>query len=405
MKVLNRLVCILSLLLAVTVFVVSFLLFQKREQLVKGWEKLGTAISSSSVAMDKGSGTAYAKKLDATSLKHTQYSNLDTLLPEFKKQTADIMNQRGELSSSLVKVTTALELTKVPQVSELETVKTTKETADGIVAGVEKFNQINNDVLTKVTTIGSKVHVDVNINGLKGDSAADNINRITSGVTALKTKADTMATSLTEIARVVSADSNFGDAGYHSAVVDTVSKTKEMKKRHDSYKSELDAANNKIKQVTNDLKNRDNEIKSLNRKIVALERSNKTERKDVDDDSPKMDSTDPRLLRLVKGQVIEVNTKWDYVVINLGQQSTIEYKVGEKASMVPVKIPENEEMIVVRGLDSKEPEFIGKVKIVQVNPNCSIANIMPEPKAKKVKVGDTVYFSQQIIEKISKKAK
>jgi len=405
MKVLNRLVCILSLLLAIAVFVISFLLFQKREQLVKGWEKLATSISSSSAAMDVGSGTAYAKNLTTATLKHTQYLNLDSLLPEFKKQTGDIMKQRGELAGSLVKVTTALELSDVPAVSSLETVKTSKETADSVVASVEKFNQINNDVLSKVTTIGSKVGIEVNINGLKGDSAADNIAKITNGVTALKTKADTMASSLSDIAQTVDADSNFSDDNYHSAVVDTVSKTKEMKKRHDQYKEELEVAKNTINDLNGQLKVKENEIKVLTRKASALERALKAFRNETEEEAPKIDNSDPKLLRMVKGQIIEINTKWDYVVINLGKESTVEYKVGEKASMVPVNIPEGEEMVVVRGLDSKDPEFVGKIKIVQVNQNCSIGNIIQDAKAKKVKVGDTVYFSQQVIDKISKKAR
>ena len=404
MKVLNRLVCILSLLLAVAVFGISFLLFQKREQLVKGWEKLGASITASSVAMDKGSGTDYAKKLTPEALKHTKYAELDTVLPPFKKQTDDIVSQRNDLAGSMVKVTAALEFSNVPATEALQTIKTSKDAASGIVASVEKFNQINNDVLSKVTSIGSKVGVEVNINGLKGDAAADNINRISGGVTALKTKADTMASSLTEIAQTVSADSNFSDSGYHSAVVDTVSKTKEMKKRHDQYKEDLDAAVVKIKEVSNQLKARENELKVLVRKVAAFERTSSSGKADTEE-TPKIDSNDPKLLRLVKGQIIDVNSKWDYVVLNLGQQSTVEYKQGDKATQVPVMIPEGEEMMVVRGLDTKEPEFIGKVKIVQVNPNCAIANIMPDPAPKKMKIGDVVYFSQTVIEKISKKAK
>ena len=43
MKLLNRLVNIVILLLAIATFTMSFLLYQKREQLVKGWEKMSKA--------------------------------------------------------------------------------------------------------------------------------------------------------------------------------------------------------------------------------------------------------------------------------------------------------------------------------------------------------------------------
>eukprot|EP00831_Metopus_contortus_P015690 TRINITY_DN16518_c0_g4_i1.p1 TRINITY_DN16518_c0_g4~~TRINITY_DN16518_c0_g4_i1.p1 ORF type:complete len:194 (-),score=41.78 TRINITY_DN16518_c0_g4_i1:445-951(-) len=103
--------------------------------------------------------------------------------------------------------------------------------------------------------------------------------------------------------------------------------------------------------------------------------------------------SDPKLLKMLKGKVIDVNNKWDFVVLSIGSNTTIDQN--------KVNIPLNQDMIVVRGLNEATPEYVGKVKIVQINDNCSIANIIPESEGKQVQIGDTVYFSNATIQALT----
>ena len=405
MKMLNRLVNIIILILAIATVGISFLLYQKREQLVKGWAKMGQAINGTSVALDKGSGTDYAKKLNAASLNHKHYSDLDKLLPELAKQSEAVIQQRGALSSALAKVGNAYELPKVPAPAVLNNVKDYKKNVDALVSTAENYAQINNNVLSRLAAIGDKVGVNVTASSLRGESAIANAEKITGGVNTLKVKADTFAENFGAIASVVGANGDFNSDAYQNAVVDTVDKVKGMKPRHDKYLRDWKSSQEQVKNLAGKVNQKDTEIKSLSRKVTGLERqlSRYTRTIESEDDKVKIDPNDPKLLRMIKGRIIDINSKWDFVVLNLGSQSKVEQKSGNKVTMCPVNIPANEEMVVVRGLDTDKPEYIGKVKIVQVNDNCSIANIQGDANTGSFKVGDVVFFSKDAISNLQKK--
>ena len=108
-----------------------------------------------------------------------------------------------------------------------------------------------------------------------------------------------------------------------------------------------------------------------------------------------MAPTEPKLNKKHKARVIDVNTKWDFVVINIGKNS--------KVSSMNVAIPKNEEMVVVRGLGTASPKFVGKVRIVEVNDDCSIANIVPDKEGDSIKIGDVVYFPNSTIAELEKR--
>ena len=68
MKATNIVLSILILLLALASAVFSYFLFEKRDSMIKGWEKMATTINSASVSMDKTSGTQIARELTAAEL-------------------------------------------------------------------------------------------------------------------------------------------------------------------------------------------------------------------------------------------------------------------------------------------------------------------------------------------------
>jgi len=404
MKWLNRGVSILILILAVITLVLTVLLYQKREQLVKGWFKMDQAISNASATLDKGSDTDYSKKyLNPQSLDHKHYADLDKVLPQFAKQAKDVVDQRGTLSAALVKIGKAYELPNIPEPKVVDSIKSYKDSVGTIVSTAENYAQINNTVLTRMAAIGEKVGVSLRANDLRGNPAIDNAEKITSGVGALRVKADTFAENFGSIASVVGVDGDFNGSAYQSSVVDTVSKVKEMKSRHDEYLSNWKSAQTQVAVLTNKVNQKDTEIKALNRKVTGLERQLNKFVKALDVDDEKTNPNDPKLLKILKGRIIDINTKWDFVVINLGAQSKVEQKIGDKVRLFPVNIPNEEEMVVVRGLDTDKPEFVGKIKLVQINDNCSIANIEKDYKTYDIRVGDVVFFSQDAISAISKK--
>ena len=64
MRIVNRIVNILVLIFAITAAVFSYLLFEKREKMIDGWEKMANAISQSAKALDEKSGTKLSSELN-----------------------------------------------------------------------------------------------------------------------------------------------------------------------------------------------------------------------------------------------------------------------------------------------------------------------------------------------------
>ena len=63
MKITNIVLSILILVLALVSAAFSYFLFEKRDSMVKGWEKMAVAINNASASMDRTSGTQVAKSL------------------------------------------------------------------------------------------------------------------------------------------------------------------------------------------------------------------------------------------------------------------------------------------------------------------------------------------------------
>jgi cell shape-determining protein MreC len=72
----------------------------------------------------------------------------------------------------------------------------------------------------------------------------------------------------------------------------------------------------------------------------------------------------------VSGRVTAVNKNWNFVVLNVGQKQNV---------------VEGGELIVYRG-----QKMIGKVKVVSVESNSSVADILPEWAQSDLQTGDEV---------------
>jgi len=87
---------------------------------------------------------------------------------------------------------------------------------------------------------------------------------------------------------------------------------------------------------------------------------------------------------------VEVNGKWDFVVIDLGKNSKITIPEGKKKKDIPVSLPEGKVMMVCR-----DGEYIAKIRITRVDDNTAIADILPDVRNGNVLVGDKVFFAPE----------
>lgn len=411
MGILNRVVNIVILVLALASAAFSFLLFQKREVFVNGWNKLTSTINSTASELDKGSGTKAAAKLTAETLDHTKYEELDKLLPELKKQATAVTAQRNTLAGALKEVTTTLEIDTPVEAADLQSIANYSAKKDEVLGSVAKIQQRDTGLIKDIKTVGTKIGVSLDEAKLKGtDAYKAETGKLTAQVDRVKTRVDKYSENLKQVAQVVGATPPPVTEEYPAALKDISTKVTTLKndyvqtvKEKENLKTEvakLQTSVDKLGQESNEDKNT---IKVQKTEISKLQGEIRKLAGTPDDSDPLNIATegDPKNLRLLKGKVVEVSKKWDFVVIDLGAKNEVEQIVGQKKLPLKVFLPNNEDMLVARELNGDKSEFVGRIKLVKVYDTCSIANVLPSPMGtNSIKPGDTVFFSDETIDKI-----
>lgn len=417
MGTLNKIVSISILVLAIAAAVFSFLLFQKRGVLVDGWSKLTTSINDTAKALDAESGTKTASKLTVDNLDHRKYESLDQLLPDLKKQASTVNKQRNELADALTTAATTLDIDGAPEAKDLKDVAQYDGKKTELLGLVEKVQAKDQDIAKQIAATGSKLGVQINekavtkVGGYKAE-----IDKYTAKVSSVKTRVDTYDNYLKQIAAAVEAAAPPATEDYPEAVKTISTKVATMKtdfvqakKDRDMFKTqvgelqtEVAKKDQQINEGKNTLANKEKEVKKLKRDLAKFTGEGEGGEKG----KIVLETGSPETLKLLKGKVVEVSKKWDFVVLDIGSKSKVEQAFGNKKIAVDVIIPKNEEMLVARRIDGDNSEYVGKVKIVKVMENSSIANIVPSPLMKdKIHEGDVVFFSEDTINKITEKNK
>jgi chromosome segregation ATPase len=415
MGTLNKIVSISILVLAIAAAVFSFLLFQKRGVLVDGWTKLTSSINDTAKAHDYESGNKTASKLTDDSLENRKYERLDQLLPDLKKQASSVNKQRNELADALTTAATTIEIDGAPEAKDLKDVSQYDGKKTELLGLVDKVQAKDKDIAKQLVATGSKLGVQINekavtkVGGYKAE-----IDKYTAKVTSVKTRVDTYDNYLKQIASAVGAAAPPATEDYPEAVKTISTKVATMKTDFVQAKKDRDIFKTQVGELQTEVAKKDQQINESKNLLATREKDVAKLKKDLakftgegDGGEKKvLETGSPETLKLLKGKVVEVSKKWDFVVLDIGSKSKVEQVFGNKKIAVDVIIPRNEEMLVARRIDGDNSEFVGKVKIVKVMPNSSIANIVPSPLLKdKIREGDIVFFSDETINKITEKNK
>jgi len=154
------------------------------------------------------------------------------------------------------------------------------------------------------------------------------------------------------------------------------------------------------KKLTNDLKTKEVQYAELSEKVkkkdeIINKLNNLIGNTENPDDINIIPSGSLEAIKKIKGQIVEINPKWDFVVINVGKSNKIFQKIGQKEMPIAAPLPADKSMTVARGL-AGNPEFVAKIRISKVYDDCAIANVLPSPKGKAhLQIGDSVFFSDE----------
>lgn len=89
----------------------------------------------------------------------------------------------------------------------------------------------------------------------------------------------------------------------------------------------------------------------------------------------------------LKGEVVEYNSKWGFIIINFGSDSKLKMNIGGEEKETNIPAPLDKEVYIARG-----DKFVAKAKIISVYSKYSVANII-FPSAEEIKKGDSVFFA------------
>lgn len=398
MKVANIVLSIIILLLAIALAVSSFFLYEKREIMLNGWEKLTTTINETAKEMDKKSGTKLAEELTQDNLHHTNYANLDDQLKKLNEGAARLIKQRDNLASTLVTVSKILEANNAATEEALAKLETSEGVAKDVIAQAQTFKERRDAVLNAIAYSGRLIGVSININDLKKGNSKKVFDAFNAKLRSLKDQLSKYQRFSAQVGRIAGAPApNFNVPAYEASLAKISSAVSSLKAKYNKSQSDLRTANARINALNNTVKQRDQRIKGLNNTISRKETEVKQLKRALGLApnavvNPWTDGC-KEARRAVKGKVIEVNEKFGFYVVDIGNNTRVDQTIGNRVNKIDPKIGAKMKITVARDMDSLKVKFISKASITNVADDCSIIEVVGS--GNKVMVGDDVFFADE----------
>jgi hypothetical protein len=410
MKVLNIFLSILILLLAAASAVFSFFLYEKRGQLVDGWEKMAQAVNKSAAALDEGSGTEVAKTLTAENLGHDKYEDLAQKLPKLKEHASNVVAERNNMAQALRNIAETVELDDLKPLKDFQSLQSYQTNTKAVVNKVQDVTERQKEILEKICQSAKKISVDLTVPALKSSNYSSEMNKLDRKLGVMNSRLQDADRQFSTIYSVTGETGglNFSDSSYKSSTSKVVSAVRKLNDKYVEAQNMLKSQDAKVSTLQNTIKARDGRIDGLNelmkKRILEIKRlkniiyGRPTDSEEVVD--PWLDgSKDARLA--LQGKVIKVDRKYGFVVIDIGSGTIVEQKIGTKVNKPHPMVPVNAKMIVARNIESPKGKYIGEIKILKVNDDCSIANVVSTVKGESIAVGDSVFFSEDQVNAIT----
>jgi uncharacterized coiled-coil DUF342 family protein len=411
MKIVNIILSILILLLAVASAAFSYFLFEKREQMVKGWEKMAVIVNHASAELDKGSGTNIAKLLSPELLSHEKYSELDKNLAQLTQQAQKIVQQRDDLGATIKKIATVTEMKNIPNSDDFIKLDAYAVAKKNVFDWVTESKERQDGIIKMVCDTASKLGVALAPDALRTPEYSSELRKLDAKVAAVQSRIGNYNDCFTQLAQILGSGSpDFSDSSYSNSIKSISGAAQKMKDDFNSAKSSLENTQNQLVSMQSTVKGKDSNIQNLQKdlkgkdeQIAKLKLIINPSGAGIKDDFKLWTEGCPEARMAVQGKIIDINRKYGFVVVDLGANTKVEQPVGNRVNPVNPKITSNIDMVVARGLEGDNTQYVGRIKIIKVHDNCSIANVIPGSIGnREVKIGDTVYLSSDAVAAMSK---
>ena len=357
--------------------------------MIGGWEKMADAISQSAKNLDEKSDTKLAAELNPSALNHKNFnksdlSALENKLSSLPKGTKNIIAQRDALANTLQIVAKKSDVKGVSS-SDLKKLSSSQAKQKFIETEISRIIQRNNQICKNYIEHSSSLGNNLTVSELKEspDTASRSFQR---AIDELKDHAKTGDDTISAIGRSIGVSPRLDSANYKSEMEKVRSGVKELKNEVSKLKRELSQERRKNSTLASSLNSSKEDNKKAEDQIANHQKQIALLR-----DKLLGSPTDAELYATIQGRVENVNTRWRFIVINLGNQM----QTIKKDRLVPLM--KGFSMTVVRDINTKKPGYVGKIIISQVGENYAIANIDVDSLQSEIKVGDAVYFTEDDI--------
>ena len=414
MKAFNYVLSVLVLLLAIASAVFAYFLFEKREQMTKGWGMLATAIHNASAKLDSESGSSFNSELTDEKLSHLAYDGLSRQLSTFQKQIDEFWTQRNDLANDLILAGKAAGAERIPGAAVLTATESYGDAADGVIRSIAKVKEQLDNTANQIAAVGRELNAgnaDYRSAGTYANSLRGLITRSQNVMTQLKT----FRNETTRIAEVLGAPVSVpGDNDYSSVLADVKTAAVSLKSNRDKlfndinregtgYLAQIAARDNTITSLNQEIASRDATIRlkdnEISRLIAVIDPESNGKKPDLWDDG----GIESR--RALRGNVIDVNDKFGIITVDLGNNTRVKQLIGRnwvEVDPMIAALPANLPLAIFRETDDERPDYIGQLKIVRVDDACSIAELVRGSNTKNVRVGDFVVIAEENLTAVGK---
>jgi hypothetical protein len=411
MRKFNIVACIIVLLLAVISGVFSFFLYQKRTQFVDGWSQMANTIHDSAKEIDTVGEIKFASRLTTEVLSHEKYEketfarSVGELLNQskaFVKQYQDltekyndmvalqaktqaeldkVIGQRKNMASAFVAIGKKLGM-NVGSEAQFNDPATYAAQVNGVRNMIFRMVDARNNMISELNAIIAADKKTIDARALAAGNVKGALAPLRTVLNTHKSARNNYAHSLKMIAGTLKV--NFSDNGSPATTVtDGVRKAVSTIA---SLEQQLGNARRDIASLKTTIGKRDAEISRLNGLISDYKRVLDIDPTAADPVIWKRGSAEAR--SAVVGTVVEVSEEFGYIVINIGTETTVVQKVGNKTHTLNVDLENGLNFNVVR-----DEKFIAAITLNNVSSKESTANI-PVDKVGQIKVGDQVVFKK-----------
>ncbi len=396
MKVVNVILSVVILVLAIASAVLSYILFERRSQLIAGWDKYAVTVSDTAKILDQKNSDKISTKLNRARLDHRNIGKIDPLLPELTKRAKALIAERDAYAVAFRRIGVMVDAANIPTdaaLCDLDSFDRAKNTIVGAVNdSINKRDTVYNRI---ASAFERELKARIDVDSLR----KGNVSAIAPAENALRRNSERLAfyeRNFQIIGRTAGSPSfNNSENSYKGSVaaVTTAVKTQDSNLRQT--RSDLAAANAEINRQKSIVSQREAEIATQkaviadrNALISGYRRALGLEVVGEKDTPWKDGSAEVRSVWV--GKVTAVDKDYGYIVINLGKDTAVKQTLGKKTLDVRVMPEKDMAMVVARGDMAEGADFVAKVNLVEIGANESTANI---PAGSKIRVGDIVYVA------------